>query len=211
MNRVTSESIIADVEFAAIDFESAGVAPGDTDSPVQVGLAVLRDGKIESASFFRSFIAANRPVTWAARKVHGISDGDLIGAPPLLQLWPRIREALDGRCVVAHAVGTEKRFLRAFPFHGFAPWLDTLKLAHAAYPDLDSHSLGNVVEAAGLADRVDALCPELTWHDGLYDSIASLVFLRHVIRETQLADYPLDCLLHPNRTSYFKQRRRRAR
>ena len=85
----------------------------------------------------------------------------------------------------------EKRFLRAFPWHGFGPWLDTLTLLRRAFPDLPNHRLGDAVMALGLADEVDALCPGLRWHDALYDAVACAVAVRHVVRGAGLEGVPL--------------------
>lgn len=195
--------------FAAIDFESAGFEKGGTDVPVQIGIAILTpELEIRPEDFFTSYLASDQKVTWAARKVHGISDDDLIGAPQLLQLWPEINRRLRDRCVVAHGSGTEKRFLRAFPMHGFNTWVDTLTISHAAYPEIGDHSLGALCDRLGLSGEVEQLCPERSWHDALYDAIASLVLLRKVIRDAG-APLHLDTLQSPDRAAYFARRKDR--
>jgi DNA polymerase-3 subunit epsilon len=181
---------------AAIDFESAGVLPGFTDIPIQVGIAELeRASRIESSRFYRSFLAADREVAMSAWKVHGISRADLIGAPRLLDLWPELRDRLAGRLVVAHAAATEKRFLRAFPSHGFGPWVDTLTLAKRCLPSASSYALGDLVEALGLGSRLQTLCPGLRWHDALYDAVGSLLLLKEIIEKCHLAHRPVRDLL----------------
>ena len=112
---------VAEAPFAAIDFESAGIRRGGTEVPVQIGIAQMR--RLEISECFTSFLFTEEPITWAAQKVHGIRARDLTGAPRLLQLWPEIRKLLENRWLVAHGSSTERRFLRAFPFHGFGPWL----------------------------------------------------------------------------------------
>ena len=136
---------IADQRFAVIDFESAGASRGRTDVPVQVGIALWspEEGLGDSLC---SFLSTDQKITWAARKVHGISAEDLAQAPSLLSLWPEIRRFLADRVVVAHGHGTEKRFLRAFPGHSFGPWIDTLSLARAAWPTLPSFALGDLCD-----------------------------------------------------------------
>ncbi len=104
--------LVRDVEFAAIDFESAGVSRGQTDVPIQIGMAALRGGVITDP--FRSYLQSDRPIAWSARKVHGIEDADLADAPTLLALWPELRTRFANRWIVSHGAGTEKRFLRAF-------------------------------------------------------------------------------------------------
>jgi len=182
--------------FTAIDFESAGAAPGMTDTPVQIGLMSWSvDGGHSDA--FVSHLHTDQPVLWSARKVHGIGPEDLASAPPLLSLWPELKKRLAGAVVVAHGKGTEKRFLRAFPGHGFGPWIDTLLLARAAWPSLPDHSLGSICDQLGLSDQVRALVPEKSWHDALFDAAASLVLLGHLIQSLNAANHPLEALLRP--------------
>jgi DNA polymerase-3 subunit epsilon len=193
-------NLIRQCRFTAIDFESAGAAPGMTDTPVQIGLMSwsLEGGYADA---FVSHLHADQPIQWLARKVHGIGPEELTIAPSLLSLWPELKKRLIGAVVVAHGKGTEKRFLRAFPGHGFGPWIDTLLLARAAWPNLPDHSLGSICEQLGLSDQVGTLVPEKSWHDALFDAAASLVLLRHLIHSLNASEHPLSALvrdLSPN-------------
>ena len=47
---------------------------------------------------------------------------------------------------------------------------------------MKSYALGDLVRAFGLQARVDALCPDRTWHDALYDACAGAVLFSHVLR-----------------------------
>ncbi len=198
--------LIRHCRFTAIDFESAGASRGKTDTPVQVGLAVW-SMETGHSSHFVSHLQTDAPIQWAAHKVHGISPEDLAGAPAMLTLWPEFRNRLTGAVTVAHGKGTEKRFLRAFPGHGFGPWADTLLLARSAWPTLSAHSLGAVCEAHDLTTLVRGLVPEKSWHDALFDAVASLVLLAHLIDTHHLADHPLESLLQPDTSTWHKSRR----
>jgi DNA polymerase-3 subunit epsilon len=188
-------NLVRETLFAAVDFESAGEAPGMTDAPVQAGIAIMKGTELVSGDFFRSYINPRRPVTWAAQKVHGITTEQLTTAPDMKSLWPEFRARLSGAVVVAHAAGTEKRFLRTFPFHGFGPWLDTLVLARHAWPGLGDYSLEGLATTLGFCGELDEICPGLRFHDALYDAVGSLLVLRGLITGTGLADRPLDDLL----------------
>ena len=198
--------ILRDCRFTAIDFESAGAAPGRTDAPVQIGLAAWSPS-LGYGDTFMSYLRTDQPVTWAARKVHGIGPEHLAEAPPLLSLWPELKARLAGAVVVAHGKGTEKRFLRTFPGHGFGPWIDTLLLSRAAWPDLKDHSLGAVSSARGLVETVNTIVPGKHWHDALYDAVASLVLLNDLIRAFDLIDRPLDLLLAPDTSEWHRMKR----
>lgn len=197
---------IRDIRFAAIDFESAGAARGQTDCPVQIGIAAWSHADGHGNSFV-SYLKVDRDVHWAASKVHGITNADLADAPTLLSLWPEVHARLAGSWIVAHGKGTEKRFLRTFPGHPFSPWVDTLLLARAAWPDAPNHSLGALCDALSLTPTVRARVPDRTWHDALFDATASLVLLEHLVATLQLADTPAGFLLHPDTSRWSRSRR----
>lgn len=193
MVREIIETPLAQLPWAAIDFESAGAAPGETDQPIQVGI-VRVESLFSSEELFCSYIACERPVHWSASRVHGITTADLANAPTMLSLWDDFRRLLSGCIVVGHNPSTEQRYLRAFPAHGFAPWFDTLALARHCMPTLSDYSLGSVCSALGATAAVDALVPGKSWHHALYDAAASLETLRAIVRGLQLEARPLRIL-----------------
>ncbi|MGB6219806.1 exonuclease domain-containing protein [Haloferula sp.] len=204
---MTPETPIRLARFAGIDFESAGAARGRTDVPVQIGLAnwSISDGHSKP---FMSYLKSSGPITWSAQKVHGIREEDLKDAPSLLELWPTVRDQLSGAVVVAHGKGTEKRFLRAFPGHGFGPWVDTLLLSRAAWPELPEHSLSALCLHRKLEDRIRAHCPQGNWHDALFDTVASLALLEDIVTSFDLVDLPLAQLVFPDTREWHQQRSR---
>ena len=197
---------VAEVPFAAIDFESAGIQRGGTDVPVQIGVALMR--RLEVSELFSSFLFTTQPITWAAQRIHGICARDLAGAPRLLELWPEIRRLLENRWIVAHGSATERRFLRAFPFHGFGPWIDTLKLSRAVWPEKKSFALGDLILELELENELRAVHPGFRWHDALSDAVASLVLLRRVVGEARAGEREAEILLRPNDSHYHRLRAR---
>ena len=209
--------MISKSTFTAIDFESAGTSSGSTDTPVQIGTCTwaLNTGHADNdqvSDSWMSYIHTDRKITWAAQQVHGITKEHLKNAPKLMLLWPDIKSRLAGNIVVAHGHGTEKRFLKAFPGHGFGPWVDTLHLARAAYPTLSDYSLGSLCTTLDLVEEISILSKsaspttKITWHDALYDSIASIVLLRHIIHTFSLQESPITLLTQPNTSGWRKHR-----
>lgn len=197
---------VNEAAWTALDFESTGAVPGKTDEPVQVGMACWRGADHSPRNFFRSMLRPSRAVSRAARAVHGIGDENLQDAPVISSLWPEFKARLQGAVVVAHGAGTERRFLRAFPLHGFGPWLDTLNIARAVLPDLPDHALGSVIRALDLEAEVCCLCPTLTWHDALFDAVACLVFLRRVIYDLDLGGLRVGQVVNLDVSSYHAKR-----
>ena len=196
-----------DVVFAGIDFEGAGAQHGKEDWPVQIGMGTwsLEEG---FGNFFVSDLEGQGQVDWYAKRIHGIDEKRLEGAPSLLSLWPEVNGRLGGGAVpVAHAKGTEKKFLRKFPGNPFGPWVDTLSLSRAAVPNARKHSLGLFCEEVGVADQVRELVPERSWHDALFDAVASLVLLEWAVKRYALEDLPLGALVVPNTSTWSRLRK----
>ena len=135
-------------------------------------------------------MAAGKPVRWSAAKIHGITDEMLEGAPGYISLWPMINTRLGGKVIVGHNLGTEKRFLGAFPGHGFGPWVDTLILARECYPGLSDYSLEAVCEVLDITPQVTDIVPGKKWHDALYDAVARAILLRHVVGSLGMWEEP---------------------
>jgi DNA polymerase-3 subunit epsilon len=191
----TAGTLIREIPFASLDFESAGERANEAGVPVQIGIAWMQRLDPGPDSFFRSYLRAARPVTWSAQQIHGITDRDLADAPDLLSLWPEVKGRLGGRWIVAHGSGTEKRFLRAFPMHGFGPWVDTLSLSRKALPGRSSYALSDLVGDLGLEEEVRRYLPDFRWHEALSDALASLLLLRKLIELTGISDHPGEVLL----------------
>jgi len=186
---------IRDTAFAAIDFESARLADR-SDAPIQVGIAWMSRGEIEPESFLRSWIRPPAPVV-RLQADFTLPAGGLAEAPASAELWPALNSRLAGRTLVGHGSGTERRFLRMYPLHGFGPWVDSLLLARAIFPKLAGHSLGELIKWFSLEPELGRFCPGLAWHDALYDAVACLLLLRRLLDEARLWDQPADWLERP--------------
>jgi DNA polymerase-3 subunit epsilon len=187
--------ILREITFAGLDFESAGERPNEAGVPVQIGIASMRNLEPLPDTFYRSYLRAARPVTWLARQIHGIKDGDLKDAPEFLSLWPELQQRLEGRWIVAHGAGTEKRYLRAFPMHGFGPWVDTLTLSRKIMPGRPSYALSDLAGELSLEVEARAMLADFRWHEALSDALASLLLLRKLIELSGIADHPAEVLL----------------
>jgi len=186
--------LFKNASLVAIDFESSGEAEGEAGVPIQIGLAEMKSLQLDPTSFFSSYLKTNSAITKVAKKIHGITPADLQAAPSLLELWPELKRRLQGRFLVAHGHGTERRFLRAFPMHGFGPWIDTLTLSRQFFPGLSSYALSDVIEHCNLTQELRTLHSNFRWHEALSDALASLLLLLHLIQTGNLADHPVSFL-----------------
>jgi DNA polymerase III epsilon subunit-like protein len=179
-----------------LDFESTGAVRGHAEEPWQVGMVELRGGRV-TGRFHESWlrIAEGRPFNPYAPGRHAEIRDLLSVAPDMADLWPVWRPWLEGRALAAHNIGTERKFLcRAAPMHRLGPWIDTLKLARHARPDLEGHALSEVCEAMGLVARIHECCPGRDWHDALFDAFASALVLEQCLALPGWENVTLDAL-----------------
>ena len=185
-----------DAILTVLDFESTGAVQGLPDEPWQVGMVEMREGRV-TGHFHESYlrVAAGRPFNPYAPGRHAELRGVLASAPALSELWPVWKPWLEGRPLAAHNIGTERKFLlRAAPLHQLGPWVDTLRLARRVRPDLEGHSLREVAEALGIAERTRGLCPGRDWHDALFDAFASALILEHCLDLPGWQDVSIEAL-----------------
>lgn len=187
--------LIKNTTFVAIDFESTGESQGRSAVPIQIGIAEMKSLHLDPSSFFSSHLKTTAAISNVAKKIHGIASSHLQHAPTLLELWPELQYRLQGRCLVAHGHGTEKRFLGAFPMHGFGPWIDTLTLSRQFLPHLSSYALADVIAHCSLTEQLFSLHPSFQWHEALSDAVASLLLLLHFIQKANLAEAPLSLFI----------------
>jgi len=190
-----STASIRKISFAALDFESAGERANEVGVPVQIGIAVMESLTPDTASFYSSYLKAERSVTWSAQQIHGITNDDLKNAPEFRSLWPELKQRLGGRWIVAHGSGTEKRFLRTFPLHGFGPWVDTLTLSRRILPGRSSYALSDLVSGLSLEGEASRHLPGFRSHEALSDALASLLLLRKLIELAGIHEHPGEILL----------------
>jgi DNA polymerase III epsilon subunit-like protein len=81
-----------DVETSDFDFNSSQV--------VDIAAVRVRDNVVVGE--FHSLVSCTRGISAQATEVHGYTDGDLIGAPPMSEVWRRFREFVGTDLVVAH-------------------------------------------------------------------------------------------------------------
>jgi len=103
---------------------------------------------------------------------------------------------LLGRPLAAHHAPTERSLLRqTFAFHDFPDWVDSLVLARAAYPGLESYQLGDLLDQLGLLEKTRLACPGRDPHDALYDAVGCGYLLEHILSQPGWRDARLDDLM----------------
>lgn len=137
--------------FCVIDLETTGMGADGDEEILEIG-AVQVNG-LELGREFSTVVDPRRPISWAARAVHGISDAEIWQAPRLHQALPWLLETVQDRVLVFHNAGFDLPFLqRALQESGRSPFeqpvVDTVVLARRWAGG--SCSLGALVQRFGL-------------------------------------------------------------
>ena len=141
-------------EWVALDFETA---TSSRASACSVGLAYVRDGRIQTSESFLIRPPRNEYSGFNI-SIHGIRPAMTADAPSFRELWPTLEARIGGLPVVAHNASFDMSVLR----HELDrmgrryPQLEyycTLVLSRAAWPRLYDHTLPTVASHCGVDFR----------------------------------------------------------
>ncbi|MCL5038928.1 MAG: exonuclease domain-containing protein [Firmicutes bacterium] len=140
-------------EFVAFDFETTGIDQ-ERDVIIQMGAVRFRDGAVEDE--FESLINPHRPLSAKVRRLTGISDESLAGAPDISNRLPDLLRFIGDTPLLAHNAAFDLAFLKkALVQRGLPPVTntvyDTYELARILYPTAKSFSLGSLCQTVGVA------------------------------------------------------------
>ncbi|HEX2266405.1 MAG TPA: 3'-5' exonuclease, partial [Solirubrobacterales bacterium] len=146
-----------------LDTETTGLDPR-TARVIEIGAVALSGGRVAEEASFQTLVAVAGAVPAAATAVHGITDGDLAGAPPFPAAYAELTAFIGKRPVIGHTLGFDLAVLKRECERAglaFAPWpmLDTRLLAEIVNPALPGFSLETLATWLGLSvtDRHRAL------------------------------------------------------
>lgn len=97
------------VALAALDFETTGLDASDT--VVSFGVVPVLDGRIALAGSVYRTVGVASDLSARSIVVHGLLPSDLADSPPMHEVLPILRDALDGRYLLTWAAGLEATFL----------------------------------------------------------------------------------------------------
>lgn len=158
---------------------------------------------------------------------HGIREREARKYPPFSDEWDFFNQLRASGPLAAHHASVEHGFLKkvwAYPsaapdftdpqkrIANWGPWIDTLKLAQAAFPQLKSYKLTTLTEQLDLGGKLEPLvaqyCPpeRSQPHCALYDCLASALVLLEIFEEESWQKATLTQLLHISAASKQAQR-----
>lgn len=159
-------------DFLVLDVETAN---GSRCSICQIGhVRVTATGLADPTS-----IMVDPRGAFTNTAIHGIGPRHVAGHPSFAQLHGRLARTLEGRIVVAHSAFDRSAFNAACARYGLDPiachWVDSIRIARAAWPGLPGYGLKALAARHGIAFR---------HHDGLADATATARIVVLALAET---------------------------
>lgn len=154
------------LDVVAFDTETTGLELRRGDTVVSIGACRIVNARLLASDVFDLRVDPERPIPPASTAIHGITDDDVAGAPPLSVALPRFRDYIGEAVILAHNAAFDLLAIQP-PGGGVSfemPVLDTLLLSRALDESLDGHDLDS------LAERYDLSFPPGTRHTALGDA-----------------------------------------
>jgi DNA polymerase-3 subunit epsilon len=173
-------------DFVVIDVETAC---SRVSSICQVGIVGFRDGR--EIFEYETLIDPRDEFHAFNTRIHGIAEHHVAGMPTFGDVHGVVDGHLSGRTTVAHSYFDKGALAAACRIHDRpvieTVWLDSVRVAQRAWPDLASHRLGLLAQYLGIEHR---------HHDALSDARAAGWVIVKAIDHTGIA---LDEWLAPPR------------
>ncbi|WP_148254884.1 3'-5' exonuclease [Aidingimonas lacisalsi] len=154
------------LDIVAFDTETTGLELRRGDSTISLGACRIVNHRLLADDTFDQRIDPGRPIPPDSTAIHGITDTDVAGAPPLSVVLPRFREYIGDAALLAHNAAFDMLAIQPPGNHtDFSmPIIDTLLLSRALDEGLDGHDLDT------LAARYDLQVPDGARHTALGDA-----------------------------------------
>ena len=161
-------------DFVVVDVETAC---SSVSSICQIGIVGFRDG-VEVFEYETLIDPLDRFSSFNVR-IHGITDDHVVGAPRFADVHAAIDGHLSGRITVAHSLFDKGALGAACRVHERTAiettWLDSVRVARRAWPELQSHRLNVLTKFLGIRHR---------HHDALSDARAAGMVIVRAIEHT---------------------------
>lgn len=164
-------------DFVVIDVETAC---SRVSSICQVGIVGFRDGRVVFE--WEALLDPCDEFHAGNVRVHGITAARVAGQPTYGAIHAVVDRHLSGRTTVAHSLFDRGALAAACRTHGRdaieTVWLDSVRVARRAWPDLPNHRLGHLARHLGIRHR---------HHDALSDARAAGWVIVRAIEQTGLS------------------------
>jgi DNA polymerase III epsilon subunit-like protein len=166
-----------DLKYVVVDVEGNGQRPPDL---VELAVVPIVGGVIGEPVDW--MVRPDQPITPFARRIHGITNEELVHADSFVDVQSSVLGALQADALVAHNAHVDVGVIQRKLGEWQCPEVfDTLKLARRLLPDRPSYKLGSLVDTFLLSDD---LPPGLMPHRATYDALVAARLFVHLVTRT---------------------------
>lgn len=138
--------------FVVFDVETTGFS-AKNDKIIEIGAVKIKNGEIVDS--FNTLINPNVPLKDEIITLTGITDSMLVNQPTIKDVIGKFKKFISDSVLVAHNANFDMAFLKNnFEKNNINienPYIDTLELSRIFYPNVRSHSLGNIAKRLGVS------------------------------------------------------------
>lgn len=164
------------IRAVALDTETTGLDSAKARI-VQIGALSIDAGHVDLDRCFETLVDPGVPIPPSSSAIHGIHDGDVVGAPSTMVALDRLDSFIAGRLLIGHNLGFDLAVIAAERQRlGLSspslPFLDTRLLGEVAFPTLPGYTLEI------LASRLSIAVDPAARHGARADAVlAATVFM----------------------------------
>ncbi|MFH1444857.1 MAG: 3'-5' exonuclease [Candidatus Peregrinibacteria bacterium] len=142
--------------FTVFDVETTGLDPRQGHRILEIAGVRVEDGKILEEHTFSQLVNPERPIPWEAKKIHHISDEEVLTAPTIDAVLPEFLRFAGNSLLVAHNAEFDMGFLLrekecCWGYIELPESICTMKLSKSLFPHEFRHNLDVVALRLGVA------------------------------------------------------------
>lgn len=162
------EKALSALDFVVFDCETTGLEPSHGDEIVSIGAVRIHRGRVMHGETFELMANPGRDIPALATSIHGITNEDVIEAPPVEEVIRRFHAFAGDAVLVGFNIAFDLRFLklkqRQCGVRFDQPTLDALLLSILLHDHTGEHTMESIAErlGVGVGGRHTALGDSLT-------------------------------------------------
>lgn len=163
--------------YVALDLETTGLNP-EWDAIIEIGVIKVENGQVVDS--LHSLVRPEKKIPLRIKKLTGIDEEMLAGAPRFAQLEEAVLSFIEGENILGHCIGFDMGFMesslgKVLPNRRY----DTLELARTLIPSASSHSLPDLCSRLGF---------DTSFHRAMEDARAVIFLYEHLAESLRRLD-----------------------
>lgn len=164
--------------YVAMDLETTGLDPA-RDRLIEIGLVKVEGGRVIQT--YQSLVRPHQRLPVKIRRLTGLEDDLLAGAPEISEILPEILKFIDGENILGHNVVFDCRFIESVAdCRMIGAIYDTFELSRIVLPGASGYRLGELCKMLGVEMPVS--------HRALEDAMAAHLLCEALINRLRVMD-----------------------